>query len=302
MYSVFNFEMKKLKGNKKLKENTFFQKGGEKEKIDLKLPLRARLLQARARRQESPQTPQSPPDPPQEEKKIPVGVRLRARQYAKELGITVQEFIDGVKAGAYKLPERPSGGDPNVISAPDVSGTLIARQAADTIRAAAAPQMRPRLGGRPQAETDPLSQIPKEVPYTLREFALKIIKSLKDDQKKQQVVKSLSDKNNVVDSIAFLTPELLKQTIGGNKIDMDYIADLIIGDKEKAKAIFDHVRETKSGKFLPLLEEFFKRGLLSMTKLFPKRLFGKSSKLQYKAFAQSLKENKRYIKLGKILF
>lgn len=298
MYSVFNFEMKKLKGNKKLKENTFFQKGGKEEiKLDLSPIERLRLQRDKLARERERERQRQQESPPQEEKKIPVGVRLRARQYAQKLGITAQEFIDGVKAGKYKLPEIPSSGDPNVISAPDVSGTLIARQAADTIRAAAAPQMRPRLGGRPQAETDPLSQIPKEVPGHLKEFALEIVNSKITDQKKQAVIEVLSNKdlNKSLTRLAWLSEQLLKQTIGGKKVDMDYIADLILGDKEKAKAIFDHVRETKSGKFFNLLEEFFERGILSKEELFP-------TTDDYREFAQSLKENKRYIKLAKILF
>jgi len=298
LYSVFNFEMKKLKGNKKLKENTFFQKGGKEEiKLDLSPIERLRLQRDKLARERERERQRQQESPPQEEKKIPVGVRLRARQYAQKLGITAQEFIDGVKAGKYKLPEIPSSGDPNVISAPDVSGTLIARQAADTIRAAAAPQMRPRLGGRPQAETDPLSQIPKEVPGHLKEFALEIVNSKITDQKKQAVIEVLSNKdlNKSLTRLAWLSEQLLKQTIGGKKVDMDYIADLILGDKEKAKAIFDHVRETKSGKFFNLLEEFFERGILSKEELFP-------TTDDYREFAQSLKENKRYIKLAKILF
>lgn len=288
--------MKKLKGNKKLKENTFFQKGGKEEiKLDLSPRERLGILRDKLARERERQRRQE--SPPQEEKKIPVGVRLRARQYAQNLGITAQEFIDGVKAGKYKLPEIPSSGDPNIISAPDVSGTLIARQAAETIRAAAAPQMRPRLGGRPQAETDPLSQIPKEVPGHLKEFALEIVNSKITDQKKRDVIEALSNKdlNKNLTRLAWLSEQLLKQTIGGKKVDMDYIADLILGDKEKAKAIFDHVRETKSGKFFNLLEEFFERGMLSKEKLFP-------TTDDYREFAQSLKENKRYIKLAKILF
>jgi len=292
--------MKKLKGNKRkdlLKEANFTPGAGTKEasreEIDLDLPVGARLAQIRARKQPTPQTPQSPP----KKEKENLRARLLAPRLAKELGITAQEFIDGVKAGKYKLPEIPSSGDPNVIGAPDVPGMLIARQAAETIRAAAAPQMRARLGGKPQAETDPLSQIPKEVPGHLKEFALEINNSKITDQKKRDVIEALSNSeiSKNLTRLAWLSEQLLKQTIGGKKVDMDYIADLILGNKEKAKAIFDYVRETKSGKFFNLLEEFFERGLLSKKELFP-------TEQQYREFAQSLKENKRYIKLAKILF
>jgi hypothetical protein len=248
--------------------------------------------------------------PPQ---KVPIWVRAKAKEFAKRYGVSAEQYLQGIRSGEYEIPENPykatSGGPPM----PNIPGLtpeeppgcppctierareLETKKAASVVRGAAAPPpMRPRLsGGKPQEEPSPLSQVPSDIPAELKAFALEF-KDITDKTKLANVMKTLAKDSDKFGGLALVNPELLDKKIDGKPIDMDFIADLVLGDEKAIESLFKTiVIPAKNARLFNSMVS-----LIGVGKI--KKFF--SSDEEYKSFLKTLNENKGYIKLADILF
>lgn len=164
--------------------------------------------------------------------------------------------------------------------------------------------MRPRLGGQKQEqEPSPFSQVPSNIPNELKQFALEF-KDLKDKAKLAKVIEKLAKESDKFGTLAMVAPELLGEKVGGTQvlgriiggksIDMDFIADLVLGDKKAIESLFKTIIiPTKKEKLFNALVRLI--GQEEIKKFF-------LSEEEYKKFIKNLNENKNYIKLASILF
>lgn len=254
-------------------------------------------------------------DVPIPSQKLPMWLRLKAKEFAKQYGVSADQYLEGIRTGKYEMPENPykptSGGTPM----PNISGLTpeeppgcppctierakeieTRRIAASVVRGAAAPPpMRPRLGGgkQQQEEEDPLSQVPSDIPAELKTFALEF-KDITNKTKLANVMKKLTDESNKFEGLALVTPELFNKKIDGKPINMDFIADLVLGDKKAIESLFKTI--VIPAKNTRLFNSMV--SLIGVSKI--KKFF--SSDEEYKSFLKTLNENKGYIKLADILF
>ena len=107
-------------------------------------------------------------------------------------------------------------------------------------------------------------------------------------------MKKLTDESNKFEGLALVTPELLNKKIDGKPINMDFVADLVLGDKKAIESLFKTIviPDKNTRLFNSMVS------LIGVSKI--KKFF--SSDEEYKSFLKTLNENKRHIKLADILF
>lgn len=251
--------------------------------------------------------------PPQ---KLPMWLKVKAKEFAKQYGVSADQYLEGIRTGEYEMPKNPYKPTSGGIPAPNIPGLtpeeppgcppctierakeIEAKKAASVVRGAAAPPpMRPRLDGgkqqQQQEEPDPFLQVPSDIPGELKEFAWEF-KDIEDKTKLANVMKKLTDKNNNFGGLALVTPELLNKKIDGKPINMDFVADLVLGDEKAIESLFKTIviPDKNTRLFNSMVS------LIGVSKI--KKFF--SSDEEYKSFLKTLNENKRHIKLADILF
>jgi hypothetical protein len=211
------------------------------------------------------------------------------------LGLPEVEIKDLIMKGEIKVDTkcspRSTGGAEDVGTA----GTMLVPISSGK----PAPPQRKRLGGE-------RSQSKSKIPLSLQQFAEEF-KGI-EQKKLEKVLEKFEDpkESGKIESLAFTIGDLLGKKVGGTQvlgrviggktIDMDFVADLVLGNKKAIESVFKTmVIPTKSTRLFNTIVNLI--GIGETKKLF-------SSEDKYNEFVKTLKvnENKGYIKLANILF
>lgn len=238
-------------------------------------------------------------DVPIPSQKLPMWLRLKAKEFAKQYGVSADQYLEGIRTGKYEMPKNPYKPTSGGIPAPNIPGLtpeeppgcppctierakeIEAKKAASVVRGAAAPPpMRPRLGGQPAAKPAAKPAVPSlSYPAILggdsryEYLYQQIAEDIKDEKELEEIAKKIaaeSKDGNRVSARSFHFTNIKKDM---GLTTEDAIDMLLNKNPQKLKKFEQFMRDKKIGAYLGVAEEILPINTVrELTKMIPESL------------------------------